>query len=176
MGGGGAFPNPHPQIEVQNGKLRRSCYADTKLRQPMKVSSSRGLAVHRFSNPFCWCRKVGPLHTKNKKRVYEMNPTSSRCPDWGGDEPPETGIHTQVPWPPGYKEAESGTEMLRPPTWCNPTCGYTHRKQHGCNPQFLHDCYKDIFFQLLLLVVKTNTSNWNTHMQSKQTGRACNAN
>ena len=62
-----------------------------------------------------------PVSTHKKKRTNEglRNPASM---NWGGDEPPETGIHTSMLQPQGDKEAESAGEMLRLQTWCNPTC------------------------------------------------------
>ena len=38
------------------------------------------------------------LSTQKNRADGDTNPTTSKCPRRGGNEPPETGIHTWVPW------------------------------------------------------------------------------
>ena len=63
----------------------------------------------------------------NNKDDGEVNPT--KCPGRRGEVPPLTKVSHLSAWvlrvlrADRDKEDESGEEVLRPWSWCNPTCG-----------------------------------------------------
>ena len=89
---------------------------------------------YNFRSQSCWCKHVGPLcqnqKTKKHRADGEVNPTSSRCPDWRG-QPPETAVvpgaaalvinKQKVEGKPTCRDAHEGEIALVPTPWL-PVC------------------------------------------------------